>query len=232
MNTTWTCNFCKRTERTSPHVKALAHVHGNQQIELIGEPIKRKNKKRRTYTKCAYCGGKVRIYPRHKDEFSGANWEKRFCSREHHVLFLKEKAFHKHCVVCGMIFYCQPSQIKFRNRSTCSRKCQGIMQTRRAEERREKDGLTKHQIDRGLRYSKMAKDWRTAVFERDNYTCQECHARGGRLEAHHIKPFGFFPEHRFDINNGLTLCRDCHNKTKTDFQRMRLIYGTKKEAAA
>jgi len=35
MNTSWVCNFCKRTERTSPHVKAMAHVHGNQQIELI-----------------------------------------------------------------------------------------------------------------------------------------------------------------------------------------------------
>lgn len=62
--------------------------------------------------------------------------------------------------------------------------------------------------------------WRTAVFKRDNYTCQNCGARNGNghtvyLEADHIKSFADFPELRFDIANGRTLCRDCHQKTNT-----------------
>ncbi len=57
--------------------------------------------------------------------------------------------------------------------------------------------------------------WRTTVFIRDDYTCQECKQKGVSLQADHIKPWALFPELRYAINNGRTLCVDCHRQTDT-----------------
>lgn len=76
------------------------------------------------------------------------------------------------------------------------------------------------QINDLIRHSLEYRIWRRAVFQRDNYTCTNCGAKSGqgktvKLNADHIKPFAYFPDLRFDINNGRTLCVQCHKQTPT-----------------
>lgn len=77
-----------------------------------------------------------------------------------------------------------------------------------------KNYLVKH-----IRSSIEYRQWRTAVFERDNYTCQNCNTRGVYIEADHIKPFCLYEELRFDVSNGRTLCKGCHYKIGWNYFR-------------
>ncbi len=83
-----------------------------------------------------------------------------------------------------------------------------------------KGGITP--INYLARRSSEYRIWREQVFSRDRYKCVLCgDAKGGNLNADHILPFAFYPKLRFDINNGRTLCVECHRKTDTFGARIR-----------
>jgi 5-methylcytosine-specific restriction endonuclease McrA len=85
--------------------------------------------------------------------------------------------------------------------------------------------------NRKIRNSIKYEQWRTQVFQRDNYTCQKCFKQGSYLQAHHIKPFSVLLEEAlhclplleaydaalqylplWEVANGKTLCEKCHKK--------------------
>jgi len=59
------------------------------------------------------------------------------------------------------------------------------------------------------------KNWRMAVFKRDDFTCVWCGQIGGELNADHIKSWALYPKLRYRLTNGRTLCLDCHKSTST-----------------
>ena len=81
----------------------------------------------------------------------------------------------------------------------------------------------------------ISKRWKRSILERDNFTCQVCGQYGETLEIHHKIPFAdilhkIVDENPtktkdelfeickkdpvlWDINNGVTLCHNCHKKT-------------------
>lgn len=66
-----------------------------------------------------------------------------------------------------------------------------------------------------FRASSEYKKWRMSVLKRDNYTCHECGgSNGGNLNVHHILPYRDYrdPEYSLDVDNGITLCEECHDK--------------------
>jgi hypothetical protein len=85
-----------------------------------------------------------------------------------------------------------------------------------------KGGITRLQVL--IRGNSKYRQWRSDVFERDNYTCYKCLERGLKIHAHHVKTFSKIIlenniktieqaldcEELWNINNGITLCKNCH----------------------
>ena len=115
----------------------------------------------------------------------------------------------KQCLICNKTFSVSPLRERIK---LCSRKCKADSQ--RGKKPWNWKGEITTEIVR-LRYTNEYKLWRTAVFARDNWTCIWCFQKGGRLEADHIKSFALYPELRFAIDNGRTLCILCHRTTDT-----------------
>jgi hypothetical protein len=84
-----------------------------------------------------------------------------------------------------------------------------------------KGGVTKE--NERQRKSLEYKAWRKAVLYKDKYTCQECGQIGGKLTAHHVKPFAKEPMLRLSILNGMTLCQPCHAEQHPDLNYKSLV---------
>ena len=67
--------------------------------------------------------------------------------------------------------------------------------------------------------------WRKDIRKRDKHRCRwpGCNSKR-RLEVHHIKKWGTHPGLRYSINNGITLCKQCHNKIQGNEEGYELFF--------
>lgn len=70
-------------------------------------------------------------------------------------------------------------------------------------------------MEKNYYHHKKHREWRDKVLRRDKYLCQECLRYGKKVtatHAHHIKPVEEYPDLRYKVENGRSLCLACHNK--------------------
>jgi len=130
----------------------------------------------------------------------------------------------------GLKKYYKENEVSPETRKLISEKAKKMWEDKDMTERNKKVALSKigeknPNWKGGVSFKRIRNDvesrlWREAVFARDNWTCQKCGERGGKLNAHHIFNFAEYPELRLAIDNGITFCDKCHKK----FHKK---YGTK-----
>jgi len=168
------------------------------------------------YGKCSQCGKRFLIKPKAKKI-------QKFCSKECHNKSLIGRKLSKDviakiananrgrktgefvkCAECGNVVYKYPRDMDRKRgvRKFCSRECFVKFKKRDASPKRNNKG--------------KEKKWKINVYKKDDYTCWICGQKGKDLEAHHLKSWSKYPKLRFDINNGMTLCKFCH-KIYTDY---------------
>lgn len=141
----------------------------------------------------------------------------------------------KKCFICKSVFLVDRYR---KDAKTCSIKC--FRQYQNTNEFRNKLSeivrskipqifVSTRKLRSLLRRCSLYNRWRNKVFKRDNYTCQMCDIRGGKLHADHIRPFlkvmlennintykdAVKCKKLWSIKNGRTLCKSCHYKTDT-----------------
>lgn len=105
---------------------------------------------------------------------------------------------------CGKIISVFGSNLKTGNTKSCGHIHDEYIKSYKKEINNEKD------LNLRLRSSFESKEWAKKVKIKHDFTCLCCGQRGGKLHSHHIQSWKNKPELRFDIDNGVCLCYDCH----------------------
>lgn len=144
--------------------------------------------------KCIICGTKFK-----GDKYNANKYCSRKCYLEDHSIKNKERV----CPKCGKTFIAKTSEDKY-----CSWECYN--NDRHMPSGQDhwnwKGGVSKINDKRD---SSDYKKWRYAVYQRDGFKCTKCGSKE-KLNAHHIFSWKFYPEKRYEIENGITLCEKCH----------------------
>lgn len=117
------------------------------------------------------------------------------------------------CDFCGKTFKRHPHEIEKYANNYCSKECsiKGYSILYSGENHPCYDP-NKSEEDRIInRNIEGYEEWIKQVYKKDNYTCQCCgDNKGGNLNAHHIFNYMEYPDLRVSVDNGITLCEDCH----------------------
>lgn len=188
------CETCKSQYTTKPAEESISRFCSAKCRNLSPKESRRK----RIEIKCLNCDSSVEMPV---SQIQG----RKFCSME------CRKDFHNCITKCA---FCNEEFKHHKNHKAkyCSPECYSkwLEIHRTGENHPSWSGGYQNKPEQKLRKTSKYKRWRTSVFERDDYTCQICKARGVALHAHHIVFVSVDPTKIFDIDNGQTVCLPCH----------------------
>lgn len=137
-------------------------------------------------------------------QFKGNKYNSnKYCSRECYLKDHSIKNKERICPTCNKKFIAESSEDKY-----CSWECynKNRHMPKGEDHWNWKGGIS---ITNDHRDSYEYKNWRQSVFSRDNFRCTKCGSKE-KINAHHILSWKYYPEKRYDIDNGITLCEKCH----------------------
>ncbi|MBW1812078.1 MAG: HNH endonuclease [Deltaproteobacteria bacterium] len=154
---------------------------------------------------CKKCGKAFRVSRTRYKNGRGA-----FCSKQCQYTWLSKQK-NVLCDYCGKSFMAKMSELKRNKNHYCSRECcKKTLKGKCVGEKASgwKGGKQRERHNGNYKYS----DWRLKIYERDNFTCQSCGQKGGKLNAHHQFMWSEYPSLRYELWNGITLCEECHKQ--------------------
>ena len=174
--------------------------HNRKYGEYINTQCKTCEKERYTFI-CKFCG----------KEFKDKHKDRMYCSKQCFANDIEQKVEYK-CENCGSNVKVKTSTFKKAEHHYCSDACMRAHRPSwyKGELVYNYDHQRSNEERKKIRKSNEDYQFINGVKKRDDYTCQCCGVRGGKLVSHHINSYNWFKEGRYDISNGITLCECCH----------------------
>ena len=213
------CNI-KKKKTTESFKKELKELVGNEYI-FQNEYVNAKTKVSLLHTKCnkiwnatpddilnggnrcGYCSPTFQNTEKFRETVTEIAGDEYILLSEYENKSTPLKFFH---ISCGRTFERKPEH--FIAGCFCSH-C-GLENRSKENHYRYNPKLSYEERQRRDMFNGQLKKWRNEVYERDDYTCDICRTHGGRLNAHHLDSWDSFKSSRFSVDNGVTLCVDCH----------------------
>lgn len=206
------CDYCKKPFLKYPSaIKRTKNNFCSKECKIAWLAEQKKETTKYLIKKCSVCNNE---FKRTESNFKNRPAKDYYCSTECYHKFLKQerggfKPVVRKCETCNkdfMITSRGQRKVKY-----CSTECKEKGFPKGTEHKNFKKDLDRsHRVRHRLFYDNTV--WRKEVFERDLFTCQVCNKKGVKLQAHHLVNYSSNKEKRFDINNGVTLCTDCHKQ--------------------